>query len=369
MALVTVLALFCAAFAGDSLAAERVDEACGVPLSGCQGPAERALQLAAEGHVDAVRVMRGRSGGAVASPAVDRSTGQNPFGLMLPSRLVRSSRGMQVAKDLGAVYFRPASVFLDQWNGTCPECDIALRAGLRLVLTVRNSGPRSTAPPRDLVAYQRTLGEVLDKYRPVVLVVENEENSALFYTGTPQEYGVQLKAACEVAHQKGIPCTNGGLVSALVALLVYDHYRADGQSAKAQDFAARAFAPEVRRRLNSTRAQEQIEKGKALLSAYRAAQVDYVNFHWYIADTRALEEAVAFLKAQTGLPVITNEVGQTNDDPNQTTAVMGKLVELGIPIAVWFGLDGPRARGLVNPDGTLRPSGEAFQRFVAQGLK
>jgi len=44
-------------------------------------------------------------------------------------------------------------------------------------------------------------------------------------------------------------------------------------------------------------------------------------------------------------------------------------VELGLPIAVWFGLDGPRARGLVNLDGSLRPTGEAFQRFIQQNLK
>jgi len=31
---------------------------------------------------------------------------------------------------------------------------------------------------------------------------------------------------------------------------------------------------------------------------------------------------------------------------------------------VWFGLDGPKARGLVNPDGSLRPTGEAFKRFI-----
>ncbi len=116
--------------------------------------------------------------------------------------------------------------------------------------------------------------------------------------------------------------------------------------------------------MNSPQAQEQIDKGKALLSAYRAAGVDYVNFHWYIADTRALEEAVAYLRAQTGLPVITNEIGQFTDDPHQTTAVMGKIVELGLPMAVWFGLDGPKARGLVNLDGSLRPTGQAFQRFI-----
>lgn len=303
------------------------------------------------------------------SATAPRPIGQNPFGLMLPSQLVRSSQGMRIAQAWGVVYFRPASVFLDQWNGTCLECDIALNAGLKLVLTVRNSGPLPTAPPSDLAVYQRTLGQVLDKYRPAVLAVENEENSVLFYTGTPEDYAAQLKAACQVAHQKGIPCTNGGLVSALVALLVYDHYLESGQSATAQDFAARTLTPEEQRLLNSPQAQEQLRKGKSLLSAYRAAGVDYVNFHWYIADTRALEEAVAYLRAQTGLPVITNEIGQFTDDPNQTTAVMGKIVELGLPIAVWFGLDGPKARGLVNLDGSLRPTGEAFRRFIAQNLK
>ncbi len=231
---------------------------------------------------------------------------------------------------------------------------------------MRNSGPGPTAPPGDLDAYRRKLSLVLSKYRPVVLAVENEENSALFYTGTPEEYAAELKAACQVAHQKGIPCTNGGLVSTLVALLVYDHYLTSGQVAKAKDFAARAFTPELQRQLNSPRAQEQIRKGKVLLSAYRDAGVDFVNFHWYIADPQALEEAVAYLRAQTGLPVITNEIGQFTNDPNQTTTIMGKIVELGLPIAVWFGLDGPKARGLVNLDGSLRPTGEAFKRFIEE---
>lgn len=290
---------------------------------------------------------------------------KNPFGVMLPSKLTLSSRGMQVAKDLGAVYFRPEAVLLDWWEGSCPSCDVALRAGLKLVLTVRNSGARQfpASPPRDLAAYRRALGEVLDRFRPEVLVVENEENSKLFYVGTPEEYGVELKAACQVAHQKGVACTNGGLVSSLVALLVYDYYLETGQAAAARDFASRAFEQKQQRLLGTAKVREQIRKGKALLQAYRSAGLDYVNFHWYIADTRALEEAVAYLEAQTGLPVITNEIGQFTDDPNQTTAVMGKVVELGLPIAVWFGLDGPKARGLVDPDGRLRATGEAFRRF------
>ncbi len=295
----------------------------------------------------------------------------NPFGVMLPPRLAASGRGVEVARALGVRYVRPDAVLAARGDASCPTCDRFRQAGFDLVLTLRHtSDPRvPSRPPGDLPGWQRTVEEVLNRYRPRVLVVENEENSALFYTGTPEDYAAELKVACQVAHQKGIPCANGGLVSTLVALLVYDHYRTSGQLAVARDYAARALPPEIRRQLDSPHAREQIEKGKALLSAYRTAGVDYVNFHWYIADTRALGEAVAYLRAQTGLPVLTNEVGQTTDDPDQTTAVMGKIVELGIAIAVWFGMDGPKARGLVDPDGTLRPTGEAFRRFVSQNFR
>ena len=84
------------------------------------------------------------------------------------------------------------------------------------------------------------------------------------------------RAACQVAHARGVPCTNGGLVSTLVALLVYNHYRQGGQTTAAQDFATRAFTPEEARLLNSPKAEEQIRKGNALLAAYRAAQTEAV---------------------------------------------------------------------------------------------
>lgn len=288
----------------------------------------------------------------------------NPFGVMLPSRLVRSFEGIRVARALGAVYFRPDSVFLEPGPATCAVCDPALEAGLKLVLTVRNNGPRATSPPADLAAYQRAVAGVLDRYRPALLVVENEENSALFYGGTPDQYLSQLRAACEAARRRGVPCANGGLVSSLAALLVYESYLAAGQRARAESFASRAFPPGQTRWLGSPRVRDQIRKGESLLAGYRNAGADYVNLHWYIGDPQALEETVAYFRAQTGLPVITNEVGQFNLDPHQTEAIMAKIVELGLPVAVWFGLDGPKARGLVNADGSLRPTGEAFQRFI-----
>ncbi len=302
-------------------------------------------------------------------PTYLRDPEHNPFGVMLPSQLVRSPQGMEVAKTLHARYYRPSSIFLDQWNGTCAECDLALKAGLNLVLTVRNSGPSATAPPSDLGEYRRKLNQVLDKYQPAVLVVENEENSSLFYTGSPEEYAAQLKAACEVAHQRGILCANGGMVSTLVALLVYDNYLQTGEKARAEDFASRAFNEEIREQLNSARAKEQIEKGKALLSAYVDASADYVNIHWYITDAKALEEAIGYMRSKTGLQVITNEIGQYTDDPNHTIALMDEALRMALPVVVWFGLDGPKARGLVNLDGSLRPTGEAFKTFIESQFK
>jgi hypothetical protein len=279
---------------------------------------------------------------------------------------------MGLARELGVTYFRPtSSLRMAQWNGTCQQCDLALQSGFQLVLTVAASGRplQPSSAPKDLEAYKRTLGEILDKYPPALLAIENEENSSLFYTSTPQEYGEELKAGCEVAHSKGIKCTNGGLVSTLVALLVYDHYVSSGDTAKAQDFVGRTLKANQRDLLNTPQAQAQIEKGRQLLEVYKTAGMDYVNFHWYIGDTRALEEAVAFLEGRVGLPVITNEIGQFNDDPNQTKAVLQKTLELGLPIVIWFGFDGPQARGLVDTDGRLRPTGQAFMDFVRQNSR
>lgn len=74
-------------------------------------------------------------------------------------------------------------------------------AGFKLIFTVRNSGgPREPAqPPEDLSAYKERLGRILEQIHPEFLVIENEENADLYYSGTPEDYATQLKAAVEVA--------------------------------------------------------------------------------------------------------------------------------------------------------------------------
>ena len=285
---------------------------------------------------------------------------------MLGARGLGIEERVRLAQQMGARYFRPNSVFIKDWNGVCAECEAAQLPGLELILTVRNDGGalQASTPPDDLDAYTQSLGMILDAVRPTLLVVENEENSSLFFSGTPEEYAAVLRAACDAAHARGIPCANGGLVSKLVALLVYDHYLEAGDTARAQAFADRAFAADEQGQLDSPRAQEQIQKGRALLQIYPATGVDYINFHWYIADPMALTEAVGFLSLQTGLPAMTNEIGQHDRSPESVRDLMAAVVQLELPYAVWFSVDAPQAQSLIDPDGTLRDSGLAFQEFM-----
>lgn len=312
-------------------------------------------------------------------PSSNKNTAvvDNPFGVMISGST--SQIKAQTAVKLGAKYYRPLSVFVDRWQGNCEECDVAVEAGLKLILTIRNGGGsgQPSTPPSDINTFRQILGQIVDKYKPEVLVIENEENSGtIFYSGTPQQYLTELRAGCEIAHQKGVKCTNGGLVSSLVAALVFDNYKQMGDQDKANEYLSRTLVGSKQSmilQITSARGREQIAKGKELLAGYKSAGADFANFHWYISDTEALGEAVSYLQVASGLPVITNEIGQqANTDPSQVSNVMQKIVSLGLPYAIWFSMDTnppDGARALNETDGSLRSNGEAFRDFImAQGF-
>jgi len=303
---------------------------------------------------------------------------QNPFGVMLGNQVPDLTLRMKTAKDLGALYYRPLSIFVSTWNGSFPEADAAIAAGLKLILTVRNDGGAGTPtnPPKDLNAYKTVLGQIVDKYHPEILIIENEENSSLFYTGSPSDFHQELKAGCEVAHARSAKCANGGLVSSLVALLTANDIETHGQGkAAANAYLAKTLPAKIYtqyQKLGTTTAPEiavQVNKGLELLRGYRQDGADFVNFHWYAPDATKLAQAVAYLEKTTGLKAITNEWGQQqNENPEQITADMSELVRLNIPYAVEFSIDvsaGEQARALVNSDGSLRANGKAFKDFIA----
>lgn len=296
--------------------------------------------------------------------------GTTRFGVMLSTRLFDIDQRVALARELGVEYLRSSAVFVESWDGNCPECPTVRDAGLEFVLTIRNSEAvmQPASPPADLDAYGRSVRRILDRYRPALVVVENEENTPNFYTGTAEEYGGQLRTACEVAHAVDTQCANGGLLSGSVTWFVYQQYLDKGELEKATSFAQRAFEPWQMNRLRSPEGPEWIqararEVGE-FLATYGPAGADFVNFHWYVSDPEALSEAASYLREATGLPAISNEIGQRNLDPGTTTSMLAGVRNLGLPYAVWFAIDATLARALVEPDGTLRETGEAFRSFL-----
>ena len=295
---------------------------------------------------------------------------QGPFGLFLSPQVFDIEDRVRIAQELGAYYFRTYPVLLPSWNGECSECQIVQDAGLHFVLTIRNtpSIDEAASPVADLDGFKRTVGEILDLYKPALVVLENEENTPSYFTGTPEQYVSELAALCEVAHSRDIPCANGGLLSGSVTWMVYFHYLDTGQTAEAKSFEERGLEPFQQKRLETPGGDQDGRKVADLtmrfLTQYKGAGADYLNIHWYVSDNQALEESVDYLSGLAGLPIVTNEIGQRNLEPSVTTALMNMVLQLRLPFAVWFSSDGRLSQALVDPDGSIRPTGEAFQSFI-----
>jgi hypothetical protein len=343
-------------------------------MTACQagGPGDQATsQPSQPGTVNTPSAAEeGPTGGGNAGSPDDLSG--SPFGIMIGSGGA-PRRVIQAVKDLGVVYIRPLAIFLDKGD-QCPECDLATANGLKLVLTVRANGEfqSPTHPPADLQQYKRDLKQVLLTYKPVIVNIENEMNWDHYWTGTPEQYLAELQAGCEVAHSVGVLCADGGLVSGLIAGLVAEDLYNSGQQAQALDYAQRTLARSGRQirsladvERGMARGAQELADGRQMLSGFKAAGADRVNFHWYVEDPQALPPTIQFLQRITGgLPVMSNEMGQHEADPDQIAAVLPAARAAGIKPIIWYSIDRPDAKGLFELNGKLRPNGEMFRKLV-----
>ena len=305
-------------------------------------------------------------------PTPTFNSSPNPFGVMTWGN--SDEIKMQIARNLGAKYYRPLAVILDKNPLSCTECQAAMDKGFKLVLTIRANGGGGipTVPLTDWNTFRNILSQVLDKYKPEILVIENEENSSTFYTGTAQGYLQELTVGCEVAHSKNIKCANGGLVSKLLVVLVSESYQPDAN--KADNYLRRALTPEdyttVTASIGSSVWLTQIQKGQVLLAGYKTAGADFVNFHWHKENAETIPEAVTYLNtASQGLPIINNEISpQKSISPNQVTSFMQTMLDLNSPYVIWYSNDadgtGRTGRALTDKNGNLNDSGKAYQKFT-----
>jgi hypothetical protein len=301
----------------------------------------------------------------------------NSMGMFLSgSKLGESVRKNLLTNTFRVAYYRPAPIFLDKFatTGEAPDCDFGIAAGLKLVLVVRANGSdyKFSDTPKDMDDYKKSLAAVLDKYKDSIalLVIENEpDNSFVGWNGDVKEYLDLLKAAAEVAAQYNIKVADGGLSSKTVLMTVADSYVKANAPDKAVALLHRATGADITdqsmRAMLAKRARE-IAFAKEMLAGCKATGAAFCNFHWYERDAAALSEVVAFLNKASGLPVVTDEIGQATDDGKETNEKLNALVKLRLPYTVWYSADGVQAHSLVDTDGKLRDTGQSFQTIVGK---
>lgn len=275
-------------------------------------------------------------------------------------------------------------------------------AGLHVYIMLRNSctafitGSCPMASDRDYgrevaltaQAYART-GVSIDYF-----AIESEEDSVNnnHDSSTLPQYFRKLRDAVGVLHAMGYKVADGGLTTPGA---MYYHWASlfylpggfapnTAENRKRADaFAAVAFKGNARTGIAydmlPTRCGSgardfkptsfvfrSIEKVRAMIADDRTNGVDYLNIHWYQVDPWAMVQVVGDLSRQVGKPAVLGEMGTYDQDPARVTALLSAALTLDPPSLLWWNFDTKGGvTALTNPDGSLRPNGAAFKRFVA----
>ena len=326
---------------------------------------------------------------ALASLAIDKDS---HLGVSLPGVGGPPEARIKIAKVLGATWYRPAAVQL-LGDAKCDDCAAAQAAGLNISLVVRNSADgKSSAPVTDIADYQKRLRVVLERDKPSMLVVENEPEDTKSFSGTPEQYGAELRAACEVAHELKLQCANGGLNSIDIAGLTIDQRMA----ADPIDAADMALDTEVIRvhtheKLNvnifakrvghvgeddatqqaSVAATKQylekhkaeIERTRKFIESINGAGVNRLNFHWYELQPDNVPRVLDSLHQLSKLDLMCDEMGQKEERAFEVSEKLRQALTNFVWPTIWAGTDGKDgAVGLVDKKGKLRANAGGFQQ-------
>ena len=328
--------------------------------------------------------------------AGDTSNKTVHFGVMVAKtegKIIPPSQQVKIAKALGVQYIR-ARIDIQGWNGSNDAYNTYAAAGLKVLLNINYGIPRNAAGekdpipfPTDTTAYSKLLNSILDKYKPEVVVIENEEDNPNYHSGSADDYINELKTGIEVAHSKGLKVTNGGITYREVCLIIYDDMLHHGKQDEAKEFAQKVFPPALMMRLGNTsnpQIKRQLDFGRKIIAAYKTLDLDYVNFHWYepvkargangvnkndtIVDTKIFEFVANYIKTVTGKPVMSNEFGVFNTSQTLVKGLLQAVYNANLGYAIFYSADGGegRAVALQNALGELRQNGSAFRDFIKE---
>jgi hypothetical protein len=188
-----------------------------------------------------------------------------------------------VLKKMGLNYVR-ARVLVSTFDGNVGSLEKFSKNGIHVVLNLNweETGKTPKSFPRDMAAYRKKLGNVLDKYKPEVAVIENEPTNQIYYKGPMSDYITELKNAIDVCKQHSVKVADGCVHVATVKDIM--------NGGRLGDAAARA---------------------KQLLDAYKTLDLNYVNVHAPgSGDSYPSQDLVNvgnYIRNHTGKQVMSNE--------------------------------------------------------------
>jgi hypothetical protein len=262
---------------------------------------------------------------------------------------------VEILNNLNAKYVR-SSITISEWDGKNSLCDTYAKNGINVILNILNAPLTScVAFATDMKSYREKLNSITDKYKPEVLVVENEEINPTYHTGPLRDYLKMLKVAVDVCHSKGIKVTNGGIYGPQLEVLTYRYLQTKGQP-RADSFANNCMtASQINSAQTPGRDQSleyKVRQLDTLLRYYH--DLDYVNVHLYepfnpYVDASTVTSATPvvvsdiqeYLIARTGIPVMTNETTpRNNTKPELVTSILNQYDQLNFPYVLWYSNDG-----------------------------
>lgn len=316
--------------------------------------------------------------------------GTTQFGVMFAD-ISSAQDKLDILKQLHVKTTR-MTLSMDTWTGSNPALEALQNAGYKVLLNVywkkiRNADgsktPQTYPTGSDLETYRSKLNDILTKYKPEVLLVENEELVLKFHAGDISDYLNMLKVAVDVAHSHGVKVSDGGITNPQISLLIYDYLVNQNQRDEADRFGNAAMNARVLKfaknhNMTSDMGQK-LSQAQKLVQGLRTIDIDYVNLHWYeplsekgttnLSDNTdavtpgALGHAVDFLTKIIGKPVILGECGQVNTNASLTTSMLQEISATGVPYAIWLSSDNGTTKAL-NSGRSLLPTGNAFVKFI-----
>lgn len=218
---------------------------------------------------------------------------------------------ISVMDELGVGYARTSTTLVG-YTGKLGDVEKLQAAGYKVLLNVSYQPQTDGSPrkfPTDMNDYKTRLSEVLDQYKPEVVVIENEPTNQQYYVDDMQNYLTELSAAIEVGHARGIKIADGCL-----------HVTAVDAVSKGQ--------------LSGDIAQRQSE----LLEGYAKLDLDYVNLHMAVGTKGLGEDSDTFpagllksvsdyIKETTGHDVIANEISLHTQSTSLVNSMLKELAE------------------------------------------